>query len=35
MRAKGGRRESDFVHAFDAHAKLRAAVARVALETKA
>lgn len=35
MRAKGGRRESDFVHAFDAHAKLRAAVARLARETKA
>lgn len=35
MRAKGGRRESDFVRAFDAHPKLRAAVARLARDTKA
>lgn len=35
MRAKGGRRESDFVRAFDAHPKLGAAVARVAREAKA
>jgi len=30
MRLKGSRRESDFVRAFDAHAKLRAAIARLA-----
>jgi hypothetical protein len=35
MRAKGGRRESDFVRAFDAHGKLRAAMAQVARTTKA
>lgn len=35
MRAKGGRRESDFVRAFDAHPKLRAAIARLARATKA
>jgi hypothetical protein len=35
MRAKGGRRESDFVRAFDAHGKLRAALAQVARTTKA
>ena len=35
MRAKGGRRESDFVRAFDAHPKLRAAVAAVARGAKA
>ncbi len=35
MRAKGGRRESDFVRAFDAHAKLRAAVVRLARSTRA
>lgn len=35
IRAKGGRRESDFVRAFDAHPKLREAVAEVARGTKA
>ncbi|MFN8588426.1 MAG: hypothetical protein U0704_11585 [Candidatus Eisenbacteria bacterium] len=35
MRAKGGRRETDFVRAFDRHAKLRAAVARLAGTTRA
>ncbi len=30
IRAKGGRRETEFVHAFDAHPKLRAAVAEIA-----
>ncbi len=35
MRAKGGRRESDFVRAFDAHPKLGAAVAELARSTKA
>lgn len=35
MRAKGGRRESDFVRAFDAHPKLGAAVARVAKGARA
>ncbi|MBI5168585.1 MAG: hypothetical protein HZA61_03765 [Candidatus Eisenbacteria bacterium] len=35
MRAKGGVRETDFVRAFDGHAKLRAAVARLAEATKA
>ena len=35
MRAKGGRRETDFVRAFDGHAKLRAAVAKLAGTTKA
>jgi len=35
MRAKGGRRESDFVRAFDAHAKLRVAVAALARAVKA
>jgi hypothetical protein len=30
IRLKGGRRESDFVRAFDAHAKLRLALARLA-----
>jgi len=34
VRAKGGRRESDFVRAFDAHAKLRAAVRAVAVKTR-
>jgi hypothetical protein len=29
IRAKGGRRESDFVRAFDGHARLRAAVLRL------
>ena len=29
VRAKGGRRESEFVRAFDAHAKLRAALAKL------
>jgi hypothetical protein len=31
IRAKGGRRESDFVHRFDAHAKLRATLRTLAL----
>ena len=35
MRAKGGRRESDFVRAFDAHPKLGATVAELARRTKA
>lgn len=35
MRAKGGRRESDFVRAFDAHPKLGAAVAALARSAKA
>ncbi len=35
MRAKGSRRESDFVRAFDAHAKLREGVATLARTTKA
>jgi hypothetical protein len=35
IRAKGGRRESDFVRRFDAHAKLRAAIAAVAHGTRA
>ncbi len=30
IRAKGGRRESDFVARFDAHAKLRRAILRLA-----
>jgi hypothetical protein len=30
VRAKGGRRESDFVRLFDAHRKLRAGVLRIA-----
>jgi hypothetical protein len=34
IRAKAGRRESDFVHAFDAHEKLRAAVRGVAVKTR-
>jgi len=34
MRAKGGRRESDFVKVFDAHARLRFAVARLARATR-
>jgi len=34
IRAKGGRRESDFVWRFDAHAKLRAAVAQLARSTR-
>jgi hypothetical protein len=34
MRAKGGRRESDFVAAFDAHPKLRAAVRALARATR-
>jgi hypothetical protein len=34
IRAKGGRRESDFVRAFDAHAPLRAAVRAVAVKTR-
>ena len=34
MRAKGGARETDFVHRFDAHAKLRRAVASLAARTK-
>lgn len=32
IRAKGGRRESDFVRRFDAHARLRAAVGRLAAQ---
>jgi hypothetical protein len=35
MRAKGGVRETDYVRAFDGHAKLRAAVAKLAETTKA
>lgn len=35
IRAKGGRRESDFVRAFDAHARLRESVARLARRTRA
>jgi hypothetical protein len=35
IRAKGGVRESDFVRAFDAHARLRAAVADLARRTPA
>ena len=35
IRAKGGTRESEFVRRFDAHAKLRAAVAEVARATRA
>ena len=35
IRAKGGVRESDFVRAFDAHLKLRAAVAELAGTTQA
>ena len=35
IRAKGGARESEFVRRFDAHAKLRAAVAGVAHTTRA
>jgi len=35
IRAKGSRRESDFVRAFDAHARLREAVRAVAVRTKA
>jgi hypothetical protein len=35
IRAKGGRRESEFVRRFDAHAKLRAAVAAVARTARA
>ena len=34
IRAKGGRRESDFVRLFDAHGKLRKAVAALAKEPK-
>ena len=30
IRAKGGRRESDFVRRFDAHARLRSALAALA-----
>lgn len=30
IRAKGGRRESDFIRCFDAHARLRRAIARLA-----
>ncbi|MCK6461933.1 MAG: hypothetical protein L6Q95_18790, partial [Planctomycetes bacterium] len=30
VRAKGGRRESDFVRLFDGHRKLRAAILRMA-----
>ena len=29
VRAKGGRRESDFVHRFDAHDRLRGAILRL------
>lgn len=35
IRAKGGVRESDFVRAFDAHARLRSAVAELARRTPA
>ena len=35
IRTKGAQRESDFVRAFDAHARLRAAVADVARRTRA
>jgi hypothetical protein len=34
MRAKGGRRESDFVAAFDAHRRLRASVATLAASAR-
>lgn len=34
MRAKGGPRESDFVRLFDSHAKLRLAMAKLAVRTK-
>lgn len=34
IRAKGGRRESDFVRAFDAHSKLRGAVRALAVGTR-
>lgn len=34
IRAKGGRRESDFVHAYDAHARLRAAIVALAQRTR-
>jgi hypothetical protein len=30
IRAKGGRRESEFVHRFDAHARLRVALRALA-----
>jgi hypothetical protein len=30
VRAKGGRRESEFISRFDAHSRLRAGLARVA-----
>jgi hypothetical protein len=32
VRAKGGRRESEFVRRFDAHRKLRAAIRKLTLE---
>ena len=35
IRAKGGRRESEFVRRFDAHSKLRYALAEVAGTTRA
>ena len=35
VRAKGGRRESEFVRRFDAHAKLRRAIGSLALRTQA
>jgi hypothetical protein len=35
IRAKGGRREVDFVRRYDAHAKLRAAVAALAVSARA
>lgn len=34
IRAKGGRRESDFVRAYDAHARLRAAIVMLVRETR-
>ena len=34
VRAKGGRRESDFVRRFDAHTKLREAVRALVLKTR-
>ncbi len=35
VRAKGGRRESDFALLFDRHRKLRRAVAKLALSAEA
>jgi hypothetical protein len=35
IRAKGGRREDAFVHAFDAHPRLGAALTRLLRSTRA